>query len=122
MRSQNLPQVAYDLATILMDKQPAFVAEDVLSQALTLPGYAVRWYIFQLRQAGYVIEAALYVAPAAFATGTRGWTLTRIQDTPFNPVGSNDVEGASEPVDLQTDVAALAALIGKNRRAAKRRR
>lgn len=111
------------VAGILLDGMPDYISEETVSEKTGLAGYAVRWYVFQLRRAGYVIEAVQYAEPARFAAGVRGWRLTDILSTPYVPARGqeDDVADAAAP-DLMNDVAALAALIGKARRAAKRGR
>jgi hypothetical protein len=77
---------AATIGDALLAASPAFVSEAELEELTGLVGYAVRWYVFQLRQAGFVVEAALTADREAFARGARGW---RLVDT---------VAGASYPV------------------------
>jgi len=120
--TKTLAPHASHIADILMDRHihegssSGYVTEDALMEATGLPGYAVRWYIFHLRQAGFIVEAAQYADPEMFANGTRGWKLTDIQSEPYNPRGQKDVEDMADPVDLMRDVAALALLVGRARR------
>lgn len=111
---------AMHIGNLLLESMPEYVSEETLTEETGLVGYAVRWYVFQLRRAGYVIEAVQYAEPARFAEGIRGWRLTDIQSAPYVPARGEDVADAQAP-NLMTDVPALAALIGKARRAAKRR-
>jgi hypothetical protein len=122
LSSSALAPHATHIAELLLESMPAYLSEDSLALSTGLPGYGVRWYIFHLRQAGYVVEAAQFADLELFRQGTRGWKLTDILETPFVPQNQDDVDGMAEvTVDLQTDVAALALLVAKTRRAAKRR-
>lgn len=71
-----------------MDRLGEWVSQETLAQLSGETPYAVRWYIFQLREAGYVVESAKRAAPGLFREGTRGWQLTSTQDTPYRPARS----------------------------------
>lgn len=73
------------IGTLLLDRADKWTPEDTLAQLSGETGYATRWYIYQLREAGYVVEAVKTVDPEAFRNGSRGYRLTSIQDTPYRP-------------------------------------
>lgn len=46
---------------------------------------AVTWYIYQLRERGFMVETAMFSHRAAFKAGARGYRLVGTQDTPYRP-------------------------------------
>ena len=75
-----------------MNASPAFVSEADLEDATGLKGYAIRWYIFELRLAGFVVEAAASADRVAFAQGARGWRMVEA-------TGTSAVAPVCEPVE-----------------------
>ena len=73
-----LAPLAATIGDALLSASPAFVSEAQLEHVSGLCGYAVRWYIYQLRQAGFVIQAAMTGDRVAFAQGARGWRLVDV--------------------------------------------
>ena len=76
---------ANTVGEILLERAPAYVSEETIAELTGLPGYGVRWYIFQLREAGFMIDAAMYTDRAAFAQGARGWRLVDVGSEPYRP-------------------------------------
>lgn len=75
---QYLSAGAESVGGLLLESVGDWVAEDRLSESTGFPGYGVRWYIFQLRSAGWKIEAVKDTDRAAFREGARGWRLVDI--------------------------------------------
>lgn len=92
---------AVAIGDLLLERMGEWLAENVIGQLCTETGYAVRWYIFQLREAGYVIEAVKSTAPALFRGGARGYQLTDIQDAPYRPLGARPV---AQPASVKSAV------------------
>lgn len=105
---------AVDIGTLLLDRSPAFVTQEELEAETGKSGYAVRWYIYQLREAGYVIDAVKLLDPAAFAAGKRGWKLSDIRSEAYRPADHVKPEQESDDV-LRPGVIVLHPKHGKGR-------
>jgi hypothetical protein len=86
MTDTTLAAHAVSIGEALLAASPEYVSEADLEHATGLNGYAVRWYIFHLRRAGFVVVSALKDDREAFARGARGW---RLADTLAGAVAPN---------------------------------
>ncbi len=80
--TETLAAHAETIGDALVAASPAYVTSADLEALTGLSGYAVRWYVYQLRAAGFVVQAAMHADPLAFARGERGW---RVVDTTGAP-------------------------------------
>ena len=76
---------AAHIGTLLIDRLGDWVSQGALSELSGETAYSVRWYVFQLREAGYVVEAVKTAFPTLFRNGKRGYRLVDIQDEPYRP-------------------------------------
>ena len=76
---------AEKVGNVLLEAMGEWLPEEDIAESTGLSGYQCRWYIFQLRELGWVIEAVKEVDKPAFRQGHRGWKLTDIQDQPSRP-------------------------------------
>lgn len=106
---------AVDIGTVLLERSPAFVTQEELEAETGKSGYAIRWYIYQLREAGYVIDAIKLADPAAFAAGKRGWKLSDVRSESYRP--ADHVKPEPEPAidTLRAGVRVLHPKHGKGR-------
>lgn len=93
---------ADEIGSILLDRAGEYVPEEVLADMTRLPGYGVRWYIFQLREAGFLVETAMYDDREAFRRGARGWRLVGTTDQPYRPAAQS-VDLAASLVGVRFD-------------------
>jgi hypothetical protein len=88
------------IGTLLLERACAWTPEDTLAQLAGETGYAVRWYVYQLREAGYRVEAVKTVDPDAFRSGARGYKLTDIQAEPYRPADHAPPVAEDAPLSL----------------------
>jgi hypothetical protein len=89
----DLHPTAATIAETLLNKLGHYVPERDLEAATGENGYVCRWYIFQLREAGFQIDAAARVDKGAYKDGARGWTLVDM----CGPQSVNPVARAAQP-------------------------
>lgn len=102
------------IGTILLERSDTWTPEDTVAQLSGESGYAVRWYVYQLREAGYRVEAVKTVDPEAFRNGARGYKLTNIQSEPYRPA-DHALPVPEESIALAAGVAVEHAQFGRGR-------
>ena len=103
------------IGTILLERAGAWTPEDTVAQLSGESGYAVRWYVYQLREAGYRVEAVKTTDPVAFRNGERGYQLTDIQSEPYRPADHALPTAEDAPLSLIEGAVVQHAAFGRGR-------
>ena len=77
--SSVLAQSAINIGNILLERMDEWTTQAKLADLSGETEYAVRWYIYQLRQDGYIVEAGRTDYPLLYRRGHRGYQLTDIR-------------------------------------------